>query len=187
MPRAPSSNGSGTPGLSSLGASPKHTSNSPNITPPKPTTASASATNLSLFSRRIDVQDADGEKDEEIDAQMPAVPAVVPQLLRPKNLIDGSSPEKGWRLNLTLIASKMVEGGHVESSEGEVAANDAHSRISSLGSALSYGDDGDHAKCNDDPFEAILNTHNLRLTFVAIVTDKSLRALKAGGEPRLVS
>jgi hypothetical protein len=207
VPRS-SSNGSGTQGLSSLATSPKHASNSPTITPPKP---------VNLFSRRSDVPDVG---DGESVAQTSDIP-VIPQLLRPRNFPDGSSPEKGtqnrWGLNLTPTASNAALGSLAKPSEeeaedkhGKTGRGDQaltvieplskdqadlgdgassimdgkHSRISSLGSSVSHVDEGEQAKLVD-PFEAISKTHNLRLKFVTAVTDKSLRTLKAGGRTQI--
>jgi len=197
-PIVPRVSSSGNAAPSSLVASPKHSASSPNA-----------STKLSLSSRKSGTLDGGGiETETEMD-RMPSVPL----LLKPKHLSDGFHPESGSQNRWDVTTSRLVEG--VDSSEGDVVEKSSssidkglgviepsskdlvelselptsthegsHSRISSLGSSASHGDDGYHSKV-EDPFEAISKTHNLRLRFVAEITDKSLKALKAGGRTQI--
>ena len=93
-----------------------------------------------------------------------------------------SSIDKG----LDVIEPSASAKDLVESSELPASTHEGtHSRVSSLGSSASHGDDGYHATKVEDPFEAMCKTHNLRLRFVTEITDKSLTSLKAGGRTQI--
>ena len=200
-PIVPRVSSSGDTAPSSLVASPMHSSSSPNAAP-----------KLSILSRKSDT--SDGGIETETETEMDRMPSV-PLLLKPKYLSDGFHPESGSQNRWDVTTSRVVEEvdssegevvekssstrgidkgldviepsakGLVESSELPASTHEGtHSRVSSLGSSASHGDDGYHATV-EDPFEAMSKTHNLRLRFVTEITDKSLRALKAGGRTQI--